>query len=443
MRSLRCSTPWLFMTLRSHWPQRVAIGAGAASFLLGLTVLVGWYTHSLLLIQILPYLPPMQRMTALSFALCGLALYLIVTDRRKAAAAIATLPLLIAIAVGLQYVLNTNFGIDEWLGPGYVTVLVPSPGRMSQLTVACVLLIASALVAASLRGAASYASAILGLTGSVIAMIGLVSFLSYLIAQRNAYIWGHIAQVSLHTQLGMLLMGSGLLAAGWKENPQAPLFPRWLPLSAWLAVSVFVLGLWQVFVLNEGRSVAGLSHSLLAGGLVIAALFGVTIYLAQAAFKRSVELQLYRTALENTFDGILVTSPDGSIQSANPSACRILGRSENEIRQLGRQGLMDETDVRFQHMLEERSRTGRAQGELMARRSDGSLFPMEVSSVIFTDPLGRRRTCTSLRDITERKQAEAELRVQKERLSLATRAASIGIWDLDLRTHQTIWDDTL
>jgi PAS domain S-box-containing protein len=512
----------------------------------------------------------MQRNTALSFALCGVALYLIVTERRKAAAAIATLPLLIAVAVGLQYVLNTNFGIDEWLGPGYVTVLAPSPGRMSQLTVACVLLIASALVAGGGRGVASYSSAILGLTGSVIATIGLVSFLSYLIAQRNAYIWGHIAQVSLQAQLGMILMGSGLFAAGWKENTQAPLFPRWLPLSAWLTVSVCVLGLWQAFVLNEGRTVSGLSHSLLVGGMVFAALFGVTVYLAQAAFKRSVELLLYRTALENTFDGILVTSPDGSIQSANPSACRILGRSEDEIRQLGRGGLMDETDVRFHHILEERARTGRAQGELTARHRDGSLFPMEVSSVIFTDPVGRRRTCTSLRDITERKQAEeklraseerfrrvfeegpigislvgkdlrfyrvnsafcrmvgyseeelktrtfgdithpedlqnnldlatrlfkgeisfckfekryirkdrkivwinlsasvirdaageivyslsmvediterkqaeAELRVQKERLSLATRAASIGIWDLDLRTHQTIWDDTL
>jgi hypothetical protein len=135
------------MPLRSHWPQRVAICTGAGSFLLGLSALVGWYTHSLPLIQVLPYLPAMQRNTALSFALCGVALYLIVTERRKAAAAIATLPLLIAVAVGLQYVLNTNFGIDEWLGPGYVTVLAPSPGRMSQLTVACVLLIASALVA--------------------------------------------------------------------------------------------------------------------------------------------------------------------------------------------------------------------------------------------------------------------------------------------------------
>ena len=46
-------------------------------------------------------------------------------------------------------------------------------------------------------------------------------------------------------------------------------------------------------------------------------------------------------------------------------------------------------------------------------------------------------------DITARKHAESELKIQTERLSLATRAASIGVWDLDLRTQQTVWDDTL
>jgi PAS domain S-box-containing protein len=431
------------MILQSSWPRRVALWAGAASILLGLIVLAGWYTHSLSITQVVPSLPPMQRNTALSFIFCGLALCLIVTSRRKTAAAVSALPLLIAVAVGLEYLLNVNLGVDELLGPGYASVNAPYPGRMSQLTDACFLLTASALVTVAFRGFARYSSAVCGLVGSALATVGLVSFLSYLIAQRNAYIWGHIAQVSLQTQCGLILLGVGLLAAGWNENSRSELFPRWLPYSAWLAVSVCVLGLWHAFVLNEGRTVAGLSHSVLIGGMLIAALFGITVYLAQSAFNRNVELQLYRTALENTFDGILLATPDGPIQSANASACRILGRSEEEIRQLGRHELVDESDISFQRMLEERTRTGRTLGETIARRKDGSLFPMEVSSVLFTDPLAGKRTCTSIRDISERKQADAELRLQKERLSLATRAAFVGIWDLDLRTHQTTWDDTL
>jgi len=47
------------------------------------------------------------------------------------------------------------------------------------------------------------------------------------------------------------------------------------------------------------------------------------------------------------------------------------------------------------------------------------------------------------RDITARKHAEAELKIQTERLSLATRVASIGVWDFDVRTTSAIWDDIL
>lgn len=46
------------------------------------------------------------------------------------------------------------------------------------------------------------------------------------------------------------------------------------------------------------------------------------------------------------------------------------------------------------------------------------------------------------RDITLRKRSEEQSRNLAERLSLATRTASIGIWDWDLRTNHTVWDDT-
>jgi PAS domain S-box-containing protein len=431
------------MVSHSPWPRRITLWAGTASFLLGSVVLAGWYTHSILLIQIRPSFAPMQRMTALNFMLCGLALGLAVTGHRKAASACAGLALLLALAVGLEYFFDADFGIDELLGRGDITVLAPYPGRMSQLTVICFLLIAAALACVSFRVSASYASAALGLTGSVVTTVGLVSALSHLIAQREVYVWGHILQVALHTRIGFMVMGTGMLAIAWKENPHSPLFPKWLPWSAGLAVSVCVIGLWQAFILNDGHALATLSFSLLMGGLVIAALFGVTVYLAEAAFGHSQELLIYRMALENSFDGILLTRPDGSIQSANPSACRILGHTEEEIRRAGRKGLMDDGDIRFQQLLEMRRRSGRAHGEVNARRKDGTLVPVEVSSVLFKDQQGGLRTCTSICDISERKRVESQLRDLTERLSLATRAASIGVWDLDLRTQQTIWDDTL
>ncbi|MGA7751656.1 MAG: PAS domain S-box protein [Candidatus Sulfotelmatobacter sp.] len=117
---------------------------------------------------------------------------------------------------------------------------------------------------------------------------------------------------------------------------------------------------------------------------------------------------MYRLLFDNSLDGLMLTSPDGTILDANPSACRLLGRTREEIIHEGRAGLIDTSDPRLAVLIEERQRTGRAHGELMARRKDGSLFPVEVSSVVFENGEGMPRTCLILRDISERKSAEAE-----------------------------------
>jgi PAS domain S-box-containing protein len=116
----------------------------------------------------------------------------------------------------------------------------------------------------------------------------------------------------------------------------------------------------------------------------------------------------FRLLFENSMDGILLTSPNGRILDANPSACSILGRTRTQIIAEGREGVLDTSDPALAFAIEERKRTGRFHGELTARRSDGSRFPMEVSSVIFPDAEGSEFTCIIIRDISSRKRAEAE-----------------------------------
>ncbi len=117
---------------------------------------------------------------------------------------------------------------------------------------------------------------------------------------------------------------------------------------------------------------------------------------------------LYEMLFSNSLDGIMLTSPDGPILDANPAACRIMGRTREEILLAGRQGLIDASDPRLPHLIAERQKTGKAHGELMARRKDGSVFPMEFSSVLFHDEDGNPRTCLIFRDISDRKVADAE-----------------------------------
>jgi PAS domain S-box-containing protein len=53
------------------------------------------------------------------------------------------------------------------------------------------------------------------------------------------------------------------------------------------------------------------------------------------------------------------------------------------------------------------------------------------------------RLVGNLMDITERKRAEAALRLSSERLELATRVASIGIWDWDIPKNELVWDESM
>jgi PAS domain S-box-containing protein len=120
---------------------------------------------------------------------------------------------------------------------------------------------------------------------------------------------------------------------------------------------------------------------------------------------------------ENSMDSILITGPDGSIFAANPVACKMFGRSEEEIISLGRNGLVDLTDKRLPALLNERLKIGRAKGELTFIREGGLPFVGEVSSEIFKDENAVSMTIMTIRDITDRKQKEEEVNFRSEIIS--------------------------
>ncbi|MGZ8550270.1 MAG: PAS domain S-box protein [Chitinophagaceae bacterium] len=117
----------------------------------------------------------------------------------------------------------------------------------------------------------------------------------------------------------------------------------------------------------------------------------------------------YRYFFESSMDGILLTVTDGQILAANPAACAILQMTEEEICAAGRFGIADSTDPRLMQLIEERRRTGRAQGEVRLVRKDGSKIPCEITSTVVKDAYGQERTSMIFRDITHRKETEQSL----------------------------------
>ncbi|MBN1102698.1 MAG: PAS domain S-box protein [Deltaproteobacteria bacterium] len=117
----------------------------------------------------------------------------------------------------------------------------------------------------------------------------------------------------------------------------------------------------------------------------------------------------FRAIFENSMDAIFFAAPDGRIFSANPAACAMTGYTETEMVEQGREAIVDPKDPILRRVLDERRKTGRFRGEVFHLRNDGTKFPCEVTSVVFSDKSGEPRSVNIARGITERKRAEQTL----------------------------------
>ncbi len=179
----------------------------------------------------------------------------------------------------------------------------------------------------------------------------------------------------------------------------------------------------------------------------------LTLGRSLADIRRSSDQEIARrerrlTALfESALEGIIEMGRDGRILELNPAAEQVFGYTRASV--MGR----DMADL----MIPERLRAGHRRGlaehlesgqtkmigrrtETFAQRADGSEFPVEVTvtrsghqnSVVFV---------AFVRDLSEQKQTERELRTSIERFELVARATNDVLWDWDLRTNRLWWSE--
>jgi PAS domain S-box-containing protein len=152
---------------------------------------------------------------------------------------------------------------------------------------------------------------------------------------------------------------------------------------------------------------------------------------AEKALQESEER--YRLIFEYSKDAILLTSPDGRILAANPEACRMFGRSEEDLCRIGRSGITDTSDPQLEKALEKRKTTGEFSGELTFIRADGTKFLGDISTKLFYDKEGKARTSMIIRDTTERKRMEEQLERDSEEIKLIINSTPILVFYKDLK----------
>ena len=117
----------------------------------------------------------------------------------------------------------------------------------------------------------------------------------------------------------------------------------------------------------------------------------------------------FRRLFDSSLHGILQAMPDGSVQYANPAACQLFELTQNEIRARGRAGLVELEDSRFHILIAQSMLSGHARGEVTMKRGNGSHFECELSLTTHKNPDGESCNNLFLRDVTQRKQVEAQI----------------------------------
>jgi PAS domain S-box-containing protein len=159
-------------------------------------------------------------------------------------------------------------------------------------------------------------------------------------------------------------------------------------------------------------------------GVVTAAVDIDDRYEAEQALRQSEER--FRTLFDFASDAIFIHDIDGQFVEVNRTACERLGYSRDEL--LG----MSPPEIdspEFAALVHERKEALLDQGtaffETAHIRRDGSVLPVEVSATVI-DLGGRRSVLSVARDISERRQAEAERTVLEEQLRQAQKMEEIG-----------------
>jgi two-component system, sensor histidine kinase and response regulator len=311
------------------WPGMTGAICGILAILLGAMALVGWAIHAPLLVQVAPDLAPMQRNTALSFILIGLALLGIVWDKAKFTFIGSAVTATFAAASLLEYLAGSNFGVDEILGAGYITTQTSNPGRMSPTTALCFLALAAGFVLAqtSLR---AYRSSVLGVTGLLVAAVGGGCFIAVISGTSNAFAWGNLTRVALPTAVSFILLGTGATALAWRMTRFELGEPTWVPLGAGFLVITVRVGLWQAFAGGNPTKLGVLSDVALFGGILSAVLFGVVVHLALKANLQRAALRTANRRLEEEMAER--KEAEEAAHAANRAKSEFLANMSHEIR---------------------------------------------------------------------------------------------------------------
>jgi PAS domain S-box-containing protein len=417
------------------------IVAGTALFIIcnGVSVCIGWWLRIPILVQLLPDAPTHFN-TALIFILLGLGELGLVLRRRDVVMAMAVVVTCVASAELAEYALGMNLGIDTLFAVPFVDLDAPYPGRMSGNTIACFLLVCSAQVLISKpdkdAGAATTAAVILK---SLAGGIAFLAVLGYLVGLKSAYGWTDSVGMSIRSCAGFLLIILARIAALWQRDiVDKPSLPNWFLPFLTSSVATISIGLIWIFTSPIARPFmldplyAAFAHrvsiamGLGVGTLIFLGTISVLVARHKAVLARVSEKKL-SSVLEHMSEGVMLIDAEGNAVYQNPASLRIHGFEPSGTGLIKNQDLpiswkgWDEQGCPLdldEWPLSRVTRGERVQNQVLrARRCETNHeFVASYNGSPIHDDNGKiALSFITIQDVTERRQAEREVRESEER----------------------------
>lgn len=167
----------------------------------------------------------------------------------------------------------------------------------------------------------------------------------------------------------------------------------------------------------------------------------------QAELEKLASEQRLRAFYEMDLVGLTITSQDKGWVRVNDCLCEMLEYTEQELLTMNWAQLTYPDDLNADVELFNKMLAKEIDGYSLEKRfvsRSGKIIPVQLVVRCVRKLNGEVDYFMAMvQDITERKRVEEALRINEERLKLATSAGGIGIWDWDVARNVLAWDESM
>lgn len=231
-----------------------AFASVAAGFciLLGCSVIIGWYGQNTALVRVFEGVTAMQPNTAVAFVLCGAAILAGQRGGRRFMAVLGATAGVFGLLTAIEHMLAFDLRINQLLAERRAGELASDLTQMAPFSGISFSLAGGALVIGCDAERSRLRAASMGFLGAAIFGVGTIAFSAYLTGLTGAYAWRSFNGMALHTALGFMILGAGIVASGWVAAIEATTdSARWLPLLVGATGLMATIILWQAFHASE------------------------------------------------------------------------------------------------------------------------------------------------------------------------------------------------